>query len=47
MRIYKSVRFPVVLCGSEIFFLKLREGHRMRVFEDSSLRRIVGPKREK
>jgi hypothetical protein len=47
MRMYKSVKLPVVLCGSENFFLKLREGHRLRVFEDGSLRRIFGPKREK
>jgi predicted ABC-class ATPase len=39
IRIYKTVIFPVVLYGCEIWSLTLREEHRLRV-----LRRIFGPK---
>jgi hypothetical protein len=35
---------PVVLYGLEIWSLTLREGHRLRVFENRVLRRIFGPK---
>jgi hypothetical protein len=35
----------VVLYGRETLFLALREKHRLRVFENSVLRRIFGPKR--
>jgi hypothetical protein len=38
--------FPVVLCGCETWSLTLREGHRLRVFENRVLRRIFGPKRD-
>jgi hypothetical protein len=34
------------LYGHEIWFLALREKHRLRVFENRVLRRIYGPKRE-
>jgi hypothetical protein len=37
---------PVVLCGCETWSLTLREEYRLRVFENSMLRRISGPKRE-
>jgi hypothetical protein len=37
---------PVVLCGCETWFLTLREEHRLRVFENRVLRRILGPKRD-
>jgi hypothetical protein len=37
---------PVVLYGSETWSLILREEHRLRVFENSVLRRIFGPKRD-
>jgi hypothetical protein len=37
---------PVVLYGCETWSLTLREEHRLRVFENSVLRRIFGPKRE-
>jgi hypothetical protein len=36
----------VVLYGCEIWSLKLREEHRLRVFENRVLRRIFGPKRD-
>jgi hypothetical protein len=36
----------VVLYGRETWPLTLREGHRLRVFENRVLRRIYGPKRD-
>jgi hypothetical protein len=36
----------VVLCGCELKSLKLKEEHRLRVFENRVLRRIFGPKRD-
>jgi hypothetical protein len=35
----------MALCGCETWSLILREEHRLRVFENKVLRRIVGPKR--
>jgi hypothetical protein len=46
IKIYKTVILPVVLYGCETWSLTLREEHRLRVFENSVLRRIFGPKRE-
>jgi hypothetical protein len=37
---------PVVLYGCETWSLTLREEHRLRVFENTVLRRIFGPKRD-
>jgi hypothetical protein len=37
---------PIVLYGCETWSLTLREEHRLRVFENRVLRRIVGSKRE-
>jgi hypothetical protein len=37
---------PLVLYGCETWSLTLREEHRLRVFENSVLRRIFGPKRD-
>jgi hypothetical protein len=37
---------PVVLYGCETWSLKLREEHRLRVFENRVLRRIFRPKRD-
>jgi hypothetical protein len=34
-----------VLYGCETLFLTLKEGHRLRVFENRVLRRTFGPKR--
>jgi hypothetical protein len=45
IKIHKTVILPVVLYGCESFSLTLREGHRLRVFENRVLR-IFGPKRE-
>jgi hypothetical protein len=37
---------PVVLYGCETWSLKLREEHRLRVFENRVLKKIFGPKRD-
>jgi hypothetical protein len=46
IRIYKTIILPVVLYGCETWSLTLREEHRLRVFENRVLRRILGPKRD-
>jgi len=38
---------PFVLYGCGTWSLTLREEHRLRVFENTVLRRIFGPKRDK
>jgi hypothetical protein len=43
---YKTIILPVVLYGCETWSLALREGHRLRVFENRVLRGIFGPKRD-
>jgi hypothetical protein len=45
IRIYKAIILPVVLYGCLTWSLTLREEHRLRVFENRVLRRIIGPKR--
>ena len=37
---------PVVLYGCENWSLTLREERRLRVFENTLLRRVFGPKRD-
>jgi hypothetical protein len=37
IRIYKTIILPVVLYGCETWHLALREGHRLRVFENNVL----------
>jgi hypothetical protein len=44
IKIYKTIILPVVLYGCETWSFTLREEHRLRVFENSLLRRISGPK---
>jgi hypothetical protein len=44
--IYKTIILPVVLYGSEIWSLTLREEHRLRVLENRVLRRIFVQKRD-
>jgi hypothetical protein len=44
IRIYKTIILPVVLYGCETWSLTLREGHRLKVFENRVIRRIFGPK---
>jgi hypothetical protein len=41
IRIYKTIILPVVLYGCETWSLTLREEHRLRVFENRVLRRIL------
>jgi hypothetical protein len=43
IRAYKTIILPVVLYGYESWFLTLRKEHRLRVFENRVLRRILGP----
>jgi hypothetical protein len=45
-KIYKTLILPVVLYGYKTWSLTLREEYRLRVFENSVLRRMFGPKRE-
>jgi hypothetical protein len=44
--LYKIIILPVVLYGCETWSLTLKEEHRLRVFENRVLRRILGPKRD-
>jgi len=45
-KIYRTIILPIVLYGCETWSLILREERRLRVFENSMLRRIFGPKRD-
>jgi hypothetical protein len=46
VKIYKTTILLVVLYGCETWSPALREGHRLRVFENRALRGIFGPKRD-
>jgi hypothetical protein len=46
IKIYKTIILPVVLYGCETWTLTLRQERRLRVFDNSVLRRIFGPKRD-
>ncbi|KAJ4450653.1 hypothetical protein ANN_02082 [Periplaneta americana] len=46
VRIYKTVILPVVLYGCETWTVTLREEQRLRIFENSVLRKIFGAKRD-
>jgi hypothetical protein len=46
IRIYNTIILPGVLYGFETWSLTLREEHRLGVFENRMLRRIIGPKRD-
>jgi len=46
IKTYINIILPVVLYGCETWSRTLREGRRLRVFENSVLRRIFGPKRD-
>jgi hypothetical protein len=46
VKICEVIILPVVLYGCETWSLTLREEHRLRVFENRVLRRIVGSKRD-
>jgi hypothetical protein len=45
IKIYKTVIFPVVLQRRKTWYVTLREGHRLKVFENRVLRGIFGLKR--
>jgi len=45
-KIHRIIILPVVLYGYENWSLKLREERRLRVFENTVLRRIFGPNRD-
>jgi len=45
IELYRTITLPVVLYGCETWSLTLREERRLRVNENSVLRRIFGSKR--
>ena len=47
IKMYRTIKFPVVLHGCETWLLTLREECRLRVFENRALRGIFGPKRDR
>jgi len=47
IRIYRTIILPIVLYECETWSLTLREELRLTVFENSVLRRIFWPKRER
>jgi hypothetical protein len=44
--IYNTIILPVVLYRCEIWSLRVREEHKLRVFENRLLRRIFRPKKD-
>ena len=46
VKMYRTIILPVVLCGCETWSLTLWEERRLRVLENSVLRRIFGPERD-
>jgi hypothetical protein len=46
IRIYRTIILPVVLHGLETWSVTLREEHRLRMFENRVLRRLIGLKRD-
>jgi hypothetical protein len=46
IKMYRTIILPVVLYGCETWSLTLMEEHRLRVFENRVLRRILGSKRD-
>ena len=46
IKVYKTINLPVVLYECETWLLTLREEHRLRVYENRALWRILVPKRE-
>jgi hypothetical protein len=45
IKIYRNM-FPVVWYGCEIWSLTWRQEHRLRIFENRVLRKLLGPKRD-
>ena len=46
IKIYRTIILPVVLYGCETWSLTLGEERKLRVFENTVLRRIFGPRRD-
>jgi len=46
IKIYRTTILSVVLCGCESLSLTLREKRRLRVFENTVVRKTIGPKRD-
>jgi len=46
IKIYRTIIFLVLLHGCETWLLTLREERKLRVFENTVLRRIFGPRRD-
>jgi hypothetical protein len=46
IRVYRTIILPVVLYGCETWSLTLKEEQKLRVFENTVLRRIFGPKKD-
>jgi len=46
VKIYITIILPVILCGCKTWSLTLRDGRRLRVFENRVLRRTFGSKRD-
>ena len=46
IKMYRTIILPVVLYGYETWSLTLRKERRIRVFENSVLRRLFGPKKD-
>jgi hypothetical protein len=46
VNVYRTIILYVVLYGCENWSLTLREGRRLKVFENRVLRKIFGPKRD-
>ena len=46
IKTYGTIILPVVLYGCKAWSLTLREGRKLRVFENMVLRRIFGPERD-
>jgi hypothetical protein len=46
IKIYKAIMLPVVLYGCETWSVTLREEHRLKIFENTVVRKIFGPERE-
>jgi hypothetical protein len=44
-KIYRTIILSIVLYGCETWSVSLKEGRRMRVYENKVLRRIFGAKR--
>jgi hypothetical protein len=46
MKIYRTINLPILLCGCETWSLMLREGCRLRVFENRVAKNTFGPRKD-